>query len=118
MIAPEPPPKPAKGDLWASVIAQESEPALLELFHARRQMGIEKYGTPLQANNGRNAINDLAQELLDAIVYAEQVMAETAYHSAIWWWAWECKKGARLRLLELTRLQAHEREQLAAWDRL
>ena len=42
MIAPEPPPKPATGDLWLSVIAQETEPALVELFQARRQMGIEK----------------------------------------------------------------------------
>ncbi len=114
-VQPEPPPKPAKGDLWMSVISQEADPGLCELFEARRQMGIEKYGTPLQAKNGRNAANDLMQELLDGIVYAEQVMVESAYHSGMWWWARTIQQNSKFALRELLNLQAHERAQIAAY---
>ncbi len=36
----------------------------------RRQLGIARYGTPLQRGNGRDFRTDLLQELLDAAVYA------------------------------------------------
>jgi hypothetical protein len=42
----------------------------------RLQVGIERYGQPLQAFNGRDAKLDLYEELLDAVVYARQVQAE------------------------------------------
>jgi len=42
----------------------------------RRQMGFEKYGTPLQAFNGRNSLVDLYQELLDAVVYIRTQIEE------------------------------------------
>ncbi len=67
---PEPPPLAGTGDVWAEIIALEPEPALREVFAARRQFGIDKYGTPLQRDNGRDHNNDLAQELCDGIVYA------------------------------------------------
>lgn len=42
----------------------------------RDQIGRAKYGTPLQAFNGRDALMDLYQELLDAVVYLRQLIEE------------------------------------------
>lgn len=42
----------------------------------RRALGIERYGTPLQAFNGRDAMRDLYEELIDAVLYLRQVMDE------------------------------------------
>ena len=39
-------------------------------------MGIEKYGTVLQPNNGRNALVDAYQEALDLAVYLRQRIEE------------------------------------------
>ncbi len=35
-----------------------------------------KYGEPLLANNGRDALQDLYEELLDAAMYIKQAMVE------------------------------------------
>lgn len=43
---------------------------------ARRNLGTMLYGTPLQAHNGRNALLDMYEELLDAACYARQYLAE------------------------------------------
>lgn len=43
---------------------------------ARSDMGEKKYGTPLRTFNGRNAMMDLYQELLDSVMYAKQVLME------------------------------------------
>lgn len=43
---------------------------------AREQVGIQRYGTPLQPHNGRDALRDLYEELLDACCYIRQVIAE------------------------------------------
>lgn len=42
----------------------------------RKEDGIKKYGVPLQANNGRDGLQDLYEELLDAAQYVKQVMVE------------------------------------------
>lgn len=42
----------------------------------RRQVGISRYGTALQPHNGRDALRDLYEELLDAVMYVKQVMVE------------------------------------------
>jgi hypothetical protein len=42
----------------------------------RKQLGIETYGTVLQANNGRDALRDLYEELLDATMYIRQILEE------------------------------------------
>lgn len=42
----------------------------------RHESGIKKYGTPLQAFNGRNALIDAYQELLDLCVYLRQKIEE------------------------------------------
>lgn len=36
---------------------------------ARKQVGIRKYGRPLQAGNGRNMLRDAYEEVLDLAIY-------------------------------------------------
>jgi len=65
---PEPPPKKNDGvAIWDLVIADMRE---------RNRFGIEQYGTPLQAFNGRNALIDAYQEALDLVVYLRQKIEE------------------------------------------
>lgn len=58
-------------------------PAIWDLvqkdFQYRDHVGREKYGTPLQPHNGRDALTDLYQELLDACVYTRQVIYERTH---------------------------------------
>jgi hypothetical protein len=49
---------------------------VIEDIEARRQKGIETYGTALQPFNGRDALQDWYEELLDASVYAKQLKIE------------------------------------------
>lgn len=65
----QPPPEPGQGDIWKLVIADMKE---------RRETGISRYGTPLQANNGRDALVDAYQEALDLAVYLRQAIEERA----------------------------------------
>ena len=67
---PEPAPKPNNGaPVWELVIADMRE---------RDAGGRAKYGTPLQTHNGRNALVDAYQEVLDLAVYLRQAIAEQA----------------------------------------
>lgn len=49
---------------------------LKEDLAARSAMGAEKYGTVLRTKNGRRAVVDLYQELLDACMYSGQARLE------------------------------------------
>ncbi len=42
----------------------------------RKELGIRKYGTPLQANNGRDALFDAYEEALDLCQYLKQALLE------------------------------------------
>lgn len=65
---PEPPPKPSESPpMWELVIKDMQD---------RDNFGASKYGTRLQAFNGRDPLKDLMQELLDGIVYLRQIMYE------------------------------------------
>ena len=66
-VAPQPDPKGGRGDIWNLVIQD---------MIARKAQGIERYGTPLKADNGRDALVDLYQELLDACAYVRQLIEE------------------------------------------
>lgn len=46
-----------------------------DLF-AREQIGRERYGTSLQAHNGRDALRDAYEEALDLACYLRQVIEE------------------------------------------
>ena len=48
----------------------------------RDRVGRERYGTPLQAHNGRDALVDAYQECLDAVVYLRQAHEEMDRHAA------------------------------------
>ncbi len=61
------PPVESKGDCWKLVIKDMEE---------RRLHGIEKYGTALQAHNGRDPLIDAYQEALDLCVYLRQALEE------------------------------------------
>lgn len=67
---PEDQPMPAKNDrpsVQSMVIAD---------IEAREQVGISRYGTALQPFNGRDALRDLYEELLDGAMYVKQQMIE------------------------------------------
>jgi len=49
---------------------------LREDLMARAENGLKKYGTKLRVRNGRRAIVDCYQELLDALMYAMQARLE------------------------------------------
>jgi len=56
-----------KVELWSLVLEDMSK---------RKQFGAKKYGTEHYANNGRDPLIDLYQELLDAVVYIRQCLFE------------------------------------------
>ncbi|TAL44617.1 MAG: hypothetical protein EPN91_04075 [Salinibacterium sp.] len=66
-VVDQPPPKATEGDIWRAVITDMEQ---------RRETGISRYGTPLQAHNGRDAVVDAYQEALDLAVYLRQEIVE------------------------------------------
>jgi hypothetical protein len=51
-------------------------PHVLADLQARADWGLAKYQTYLHTNNGRDALVDLYQELLDAVMYVKQALLE------------------------------------------
>lgn len=51
-------------------------PLVVADMHARDALGYRRYGTPLRAGNGRDALVDAYQEALDLAVYLRQAIAE------------------------------------------
>lgn len=49
----------------------------------RRQVGLDRYGSLLQAHNGRDVLRDLLEECLDAVAYARQAQVEGATFGGI-----------------------------------
>lgn len=65
---PQPPPQPnSKPAVWDLVIAD---------MRQRDEHGTAHYGTRLQPHNGRDALVDAYQEVLDAAAYLRQVIFE------------------------------------------
>ncbi len=60
--------------------ARNDQPSVWDLvmtdMQTRDQEGRRKYGTPLQPHNGRDALADCYQELLDAVCYMRQAIFE------------------------------------------
>lgn len=78
-LPPNPPPFPVHADSRqpkpngngvdiATLVQQDIE--------RRAQFGEKKYGQRLQPNNGRNALLDVYQEILDAAMYIRQRLTE------------------------------------------
>lgn len=69
MSKPEPEPTKSKSPaIWSLVMRDMAE---------RDIEGRQRYGTRLQANNGRNALIDAYQEALDLACYLRQAIYET-----------------------------------------
>jgi len=49
---------------------------VIDDMQKRDVVGRERYGTPLQATNGRDALVDAYQEALDLVVYLRQAIEE------------------------------------------
>ena len=69
MSANTPEPMPTKGK-------QAVLPELIQDLQARVEVGIKQYGMPLETNNGRDALMDCYQEMLDGAMYMKQFMME------------------------------------------
>jgi hypothetical protein len=67
-------------DKWLVVDAARLAPDL----KARAEEGLKKYGTYLRTNNGRDALIDAYQEILDAVMYLGQWMLETSQARAFY----------------------------------
>jgi hypothetical protein len=63
----EPDPQPG-GEIVAGYVLAD--------IRARYAAGIRKYGGPLMTHNGRNALWDAYQEVLDLAMYLRQVLLE------------------------------------------
>ena len=57
----------------------EITPLVIRDLKDRMKAGIARYGTPLRANNGRNALIDAYQEALDLCVYLRQALTEQGW---------------------------------------
>lgn len=68
---PKPQPEPTK-----TVQSEDVDLLLIEEILSRRKIGIQQYGTPLNTHNGRDALRDLLDELLDACKYCIQAIKE------------------------------------------
>lgn len=51
-------------------------PAVIKDMETRDQLGRQRYGVPLQPNNGRDALRDAYEEALDLAVYLKQAILE------------------------------------------
>ena len=51
-------------------------PIVMADMQARHELGIKRYGTPLQPHNGRDALRDAYEEALDLAVYLRSAIFE------------------------------------------
>jgi hypothetical protein len=82
-VTHEPPPIPNGNPHIADLVIQDLDKRSEKVadlvsqdIQEKKQMGIEKYGVPLQAGNGRNALVDAYQEALDLSQYLRQEIEE------------------------------------------
>lgn len=80
---------PSMHDLAADDVRRRHPGGLAPEIHAviadlavRKQIGLDRYGSLLQAGNGRDALRDLNEELLDALVYCKQWLEENDEEAA------------------------------------
>jgi hypothetical protein len=51
-------------------------PIVMQDMQSRHELGIKRYGTPLQPHNGRDALRDAYEEALDLAVYLRTAIYE------------------------------------------
>lgn len=57
---------------------------VIEDIKKRKVMGKKKYGVPLRANNGRNALQDAYEEAQDMMLYLKQKLVEEERADKLW----------------------------------
>lgn len=89
-VSEQPNPKPAHGDLWADLLRATPMPRDLRILcRERRALGVRRYGTPLQLDNGRDMRRDAREEALDLAVYLwglSSLCAREGRWIAAWAW--------------------------------
>lgn len=85
LTAPQPAPTGAGTEVWPAMIAvaQESAPHLVPHMLARHNFGVRKYGAGLRTHNGRDALADALQEVLDGIAYTGQFVLEAGQSNEV-----------------------------------
>ena len=75
---PAEPEQPRPGDQPLPVINDSDaiQDLVIQDHLARKQIGIQRYGTPLQVFNGRDGLRDAYEEGLDLVVYLRGIMEE------------------------------------------
>lgn len=58
---------------------------VIEDMKERAEHGKDIYGTYLQSFNGRDGLQDLYEELLDACVYIKQILEEKRFYETVGW---------------------------------
>jgi hypothetical protein len=69
-------PMPKPGGINVTGVARG---LFLEMLKQREEKGIATYGTTLQTNNGRNALQDALEEAVDLFQYMTQVLLEKQF---------------------------------------
>lgn len=67
IIKPQLKPRKGKVDIWLLVLQDIKD---------KVDLGIIKYGTVLQSDNGRDALIDAYQEAIDLVLYLRQMIVE------------------------------------------
>ena len=63
-------------DYLTNTIQNNYTDSIVQLMEDRKEFGLKKYGTVLQAKNGRNPLVDAIEEKLDGIFYICQAIEE------------------------------------------
>lgn len=76
--AAQEPTKQRPGDQPLPVVNDEVsiQDRVIADIERRKAIGLERYGTLLQPFNGRDVLQDLYEELMDALMYVKQAMVE------------------------------------------
>lgn len=69
---------------------------VIEDLEERRQFGIRKYGYALQPGNGRDALLDAYEEVLDQVLYLRQLRAEKADFELFLRTRWKSTRAAAM----------------------
>lgn len=56
--------------------SEDIQSQVIRDIEARRELGVQRYGTALQPHNGRDALRDAYEEAIDLAMYLKQAMVE------------------------------------------
>lgn len=74
-------PMPTPGE---RAVGPQAVMRLSSLILQRTHQGVKTYGTPLQTFNGRDALQDCLEEIIDALLYLIQAMMEREAQGESW----------------------------------